>query len=47
MLLFHKRDLLVVLTKSGDTVQFAKPIKDILKYQHGKWVRITEESIIG
>lgn len=34
MLLFHKRDLLVVLTKSDDTVQFSKPIKDILKYQY-------------
>lgn len=34
MLLFKKKDLLVVISKSGDTVQFTKPLKDILKYQH-------------
>lgn len=34
MLLFHKKDLLVVLTKDGDTVEFSKSVKDILKYQH-------------
>lgn len=34
MLLFKKKDLLVVISKSGDTVQFTKPLNDILKYQH-------------
>ena len=34
MLLFKKKDLLVVISKSNDTVQFTKPLKDILKYQH-------------
>lgn len=34
MLLFKKKDLLVVISKSGETVQFTKPLKDILKYQH-------------
>lgn len=34
MLLFKKKDLLVVISKSGTTVQFTKPLKDILKYQH-------------
>lgn len=34
MLLFKKKDLLVVISKSGDTVQFTKSLKDILKYQH-------------
>jgi len=34
MLLFKKKDLLVIISKSGTTVQFTKPLKDILKYQH-------------
>lgn len=34
MLLFKKKDLLVVISKSDNTVQFTKPLKDILKYQH-------------
>lgn len=34
MLLFKKKDLLIVLSKSGTTVQFTKPLKDILKYQY-------------
>lgn len=34
MLLFKKKDLLIVISKSGDNVQFTKPLKDILKYQH-------------
>lgn len=34
MLLFKKKDLLIVLSKSGETVQFTKPLKDILKYQY-------------
>jgi hypothetical protein len=34
MLLFKKKDLLIVISKSGETVQFTKPLKDILKYQH-------------
>ena len=34
MLLFKKKDLLVVISKSDNTVQFTKPLNDILKYQH-------------